>query len=170
MGVKPVGVRPLRLRPVTLSEVQKFVGTKHRHNQAPKRYRFAVAVEDGETGEIVGVAAAAQPVARLLDDGQTVEVVRSCTDGSPNANSMLYGALARAAKALGFTRMLTYTLESESGSSLKAAGWSVDRTGLAPQTWARPNRIRHDVDMFGSRLPPPENRIRWVKHLAGGQG
>jgi len=163
--MKPDGAVPLRLVPVTLSDVQKIVGTKHRHNQAPKRYRFAVGVENTETGELVGVAAAAQPVARLLDDGKTVEVIRSCTDGTVNANSMLYGALTRAAKALGFERMYTYTLESESGASLRGAGWEIDAAGLAPQTWARPNRVRHDVDMFGSRLPPPEHRIRWKKVL-----
>ena len=163
--MKPDGVVPLRVVPVALSEVQKFVGTLHRHNQAPKRYRFAVGDQNAETGDLVGVAAAAQPVARLLDDGKTIEVIRSCTDGTPNVNSMLYGAMTRAAKALGFERMITYTLESESGSSLKAAGWTVDRTGLAPQTWNRPNRSRPDVDMFGSRLPPLENRIRWTKSL-----
>lgn len=163
--MKPDGVVPLEVVPVTLSEVQRMVGTQHRHNQAPKRYRFAVGVKNSETGEIVGVAAASNPVARLLDDGLTVEVIRSCTDGTPNANSMLYGALSRAAKALGFRRMITYTLESESGASLRGAGWTVDKAGLQPQTWARPNRIRHDVDMFGSRLPPPEKRIRWRKTL-----
>ena len=163
--MKPANAVPLRLVPVTLSEVQKLVGTLHRHNQAPKRYRFAVGVRNTDTGDLVGVAAAAQPVARLLDDGKTVEVVRSCTDGTPNVNSMLYGALTRAAKALGFETMLTYTLESESGASLKAAGWMVDKSGLAPQTWNRPNRLRHDSDMFGTRLPPLENRIRWRKSL-----
>jgi hypothetical protein len=163
--MKPTNAVPLALTPVTLEQVKRFVGTNHRHNQAPKRYRFAVAVKNSETGEIVGVAAAAQPVARLLDDGSTVEVIRSCTDGTPNANSMLYGALTRAAKSLGFARLITYTLENESGSSLRAAGWSIDREGLAPQTWNRPNRHRNDVDMFGSRLPPTVNRIRWVKSL-----
>ena len=161
--MKPANCVPLQVVPVTLSEVQRIVGTQHRHNQAPKRYRFAVGVANAETGELVGVAAAAQPVARLLDDGKSVEVIRSCTDGTPNANSMLYGALTRAAKALGFETMWTYTLESESGASLRAAGWTPDKCGLGPQTWARPNRVRHDVDMFGTRLPPPENRIRWKK-------
>lgn len=162
---KPPNAKALELVPVTLKDVQRFVGHNHRHNQPPHRYRFAVGVRDSDTGNLVGVAAAAQPVARLLDDGNTVEVVRSCTDGTPNANSMLYGALTRAAKALGFKKMVTYTLASEGGASLKGSGWVVDAEGLRPRTWNMPNRFRKDKDMFGSLLPPPEERIRWVKHL-----
>ena len=163
--MKPDGAVVLEVTPVALDEVQRFIGTHHRHNQAPKRYRFAVGLKNKE-GKLVGVAAAAQPVARLLDDGMTIEVVRTCTDGTPNANSMLYGAIVRAAKALGFKKAITYTLEDESGASLKAAGWVIDKANLAPQTWNRPNRYRSDVDLFGSRLPPLKERTRWKKDLA----
>lgn len=84
-----------------------------------------------------------RPVARHLQDGRTLEVTRCCTDGTRNACSMLYGAAWRATKAMGYTKLITYTLTSESGSSLKAAGWKV--IGEAGGgTWNRPNRFRVD--------------------------
>lgn len=100
--MKPEGVVSMIITPVTLADVQRFIGEHHRHNKAPHRYRFATGLRRTDTDALIGVVAAAQPVARLLDDGVTVEVVRSCTDGTMNANSMLYGAITRAAKALGF--------------------------------------------------------------------
>lgn len=66
---------------------------------------------------------AGRPVARHFDDGLTLEVNRTCTDGTANANSMLYGAIWRAGKAMGYKRCITYTQHDESGASLRAAGW-----------------------------------------------
>lgn len=68
---------------------------------------------------------AGRPVARGLDDGHTIEVVRLATDGTPNACSMLYGACWRAARALGYVRGVTYTQTDESGASLRASGWTL---------------------------------------------
>jgi hypothetical protein len=87
------------LSPITLAEARAFVGEHHRHNKPPVGWKFGVGVE--RAGSLVGVAAAGRPVARLLADRFTLEVNRTCTDGSMNANSMLYGAVWRAAKALG---------------------------------------------------------------------
>lgn len=84
--------------------------------------KFCVALAD-DSGETHGVAIVGRPVARGLDDGWTLEVTRTCTDGTKNANSMLYGAAWRAARALGYRRLVTYTLVEESGTSLRAAGW-----------------------------------------------
>ncbi len=97
----------MELVPITQAEAKEFVTRLHRHNRAPVGSVCQVGVQVGD--ELVGVAIAGRPVARMLQDGYTLEVIRTCTDGTPNANSMLYGAIARAAKALGYRRLITYT-------------------------------------------------------------
>lgn len=111
----------LSLQPVDFSEACDFVARLHRHHRPPLGSKLQIGVNDGE--KLVGVIIAGRPIGRRLDDGVTLEVTRCCTDGTPNACSILYGAAWRAAKALGFSRMVTYTLPEEGGASLKAAGW-----------------------------------------------
>ena len=111
----------LELQPVSLKDANAFVNEHHRHHSATVGHKFSVAVNDGVS--IVGVAIIGRPVARHFDDGWTLEVNRCCTDGTKNAASMLYGAAWRAAKAMGYRRLITYTLASESGGSLVASGW-----------------------------------------------
>lgn len=111
----------LEVVPLTLREAQAFVQQHHRHNKPPHGCKFALGVR--AAGELVGVAVAGRPVARAFDDGRTLEVNRSCTDGTPHVNSMMYGAIWRAAKAMGYLRCITYTQANESGASLRAAGW-----------------------------------------------
>lgn len=82
----------VRLRPVTLREANAFVRTYHRHHGPVVGWKFGVGVED-EAGRLVGVAIAGRPVARMLDDGRTLEVLRCCTDGTPHVASMLYAAI-----------------------------------------------------------------------------
>src|SRR5262249_1701562 len=130
---------PMRLRPITLREARAFVAAHHRHLGPPCGHKFSVAVEEGV--EIVGVAIAGRPVSRLLDDGRTLELLRVCTQGTPNACSMLCGAVRRAAKALGDIRLVSYTLDSEPGTSLKASGWRCVAEVRAGQ-WGRAGRPR----------------------------
>lgn len=142
----------LRLVPVTRDVAFAFVDSHHRHHGRPQGYRFAVGAADGE--QLVGVAIAGRPVARMLDDGHTLEIVRVATDGTPNACSLLYGACWRAGRALGYDTAVTYTQQGESGASLRAAGWCIDAQ-LAPRAgWDTPTRRR------GSSSPPIP-RIRW---------
>ena len=152
----------LNLRACTIKEARRFVGEHHRHNRPPVGGRFAVAVE--RDGEVVAVGIAGQPVARLLDDGATIEVTRCCTDGTQNSASMVYGALCRAAKALGYKRAVTYTLETEIGSSLRASNWRRDGE-TRPQAWDRPSRSRPAVDLFGESLVPLGPKVRWIRDL-----
>jgi hypothetical protein len=105
----------LSLQPITFAEACEFVRKHHRHHAPSVGWLFGCAVNDGE--KVVGVVMVGRPVARMLQDGYTAEVTRLCTDGTKNAASMLYGAAWRAAKALGYRRLLTYTLETEAGSS-----------------------------------------------------
>lgn len=111
--------------PVNLKEAQEFVSNFHRHNRAPKGYLFAVGASDGE--QLVGVATVGRPVARQLDDGETAEVTRCCVVATApkGACSFLYARCWNAARAMGWRRMVTYTLQSESGASLRGAGWRV---------------------------------------------
>ncbi len=124
----------MQVKPVTFKAACAFVAALHRHNKPPRGHKFSVALYKGE--QMVGVAMAGRPVARSFDDGLTLEVNRTCTDGTPNANSMLYGAVWRAGKAMGYRRCITYTQADESGASLKAAGF-VRVKELAPRaSWA----------------------------------
>lgn len=153
----------LTLRPITLADARRYVAEHHRHNLPPQGWLFGVAVEDHE--RIRGVAVAGRPVARALDDGHTIEITRSCTDGASNANSMLYGALWRAARALGYRRAFTYTLASESGASLRASGWTRDAELAERGGWDN-GRHRVEVDLFGNERTPTGPKVRWVKAAA----
>ena len=132
--------RGLSLCPISRKEARLFVELHHRHAGPPPGDIFRVAVHDGE--EIVGVAIVGRPVARLEDDGRTVELTRlAVSEGHSNAASMLLGAVRRAAFALGYRRLVTMTLQSESGSSLRAAGYRL--LGERPdRNWNCPGRPR----------------------------
>ena len=113
----------LELSPITLTEANEFVLQLHRNHAPVVGHKFSIAAWDGEN--VRGVAIVGRPVSRHLDDGWTLEVNRLCTDGAKNACSMLYGASWRAAKAMGYKRLYTYTLPQEGGASLRAAGWKL---------------------------------------------
>lgn len=144
----------LRIVPITQKKAFEFVALWHRHHQPPRGCKYAIGVAVGNI--LVGVAITGRPVARLFDDGMTVEVTRVATDGAANACSMLYGASWRAAKALGFARAITYTQDGESGASLRAAGWIAHDARLRSRPgWNMPGRARSN-DLYVST-----ERIRW---------
>jgi hypothetical protein len=130
----------LRLVPVRFDEACAFVAAWHRHHEPPIGHKFSIGAVAGET--LVGVATVGRPVARHLDDGLTLEVTRTATDGTKNANSFLYGAAWRATRALGYARLVTYTQEGESGASLRGAGWRVIGERRARGGWTCPSRPR----------------------------
>lgn len=111
----------LQVVPISLKEANAFVSENHRHHHPVVGHKFSIGASDGE--KIVGVAIVGRPVSRYLDDGCTLEVNRCCTDGTKNACSLLYGAAWRAARAMGYKKLVTYILASENGSSLKASGY-----------------------------------------------
>ena len=111
----------LKITPISFYEAKAFVSAHHRHHKPTTGHKFSIAVSDGAI--VRGVAMVGRPVSRHLDDGWTLEVNRLCTNGAANACSMLYGAAWRAAKALGYRRLITYTLPAEGGASLRASGW-----------------------------------------------
>lgn len=144
----------LHIRPIGLRAANAFVADHHRHHGPTRGHKFSISVADAQ-GQIRGVAIAGRPVARQLDDGVHLEVLRVCTDGTPNVCSMLYGAVRRAAKAMGYPteQIITYTLEGESGASLRAAGWQLDGC-TEGGSWDRPSRSRVDSH-------PTEKKLRW---------
>jgi hypothetical protein len=114
----------LTITPISLDEANAFVEVHHRHHNPVPGAKFCIAVSDEEQ-KVRGVAIVGRPVARHSDDGWTLEVNRCCTDGARNACSMLYGSAWKAAKAMGYKRLITYTLPEEGGASLRAAGWQL---------------------------------------------
>ena len=129
------GLRHIR---ISLAEANTFVETKHRHHPPVVGHLFSIGAMRGD--DLVGVVIVGRPVARMRDDGLTAEVTRLCTDGSRNVCSFLYGKAARAAFALGFRRIGTYTLPDEGGASLRASGWHLigERGGGEWNTRSRP--------------------------------
>ena len=128
----------LHLVPVSFATACEFVALHH--HKPPVGHVFSIGAADAD--ELVGVAMVGRPVARGFDDGLTLEVNRACVADARNANSMLYGACARAAFALGYRRLITYTEAGESGASLRAAGWRIVAERPPHRGWDRPNRRR----------------------------
>ena len=131
----------LRAVPMDLEGANEFVLRQHRHHGPVQGHKFSIGASVGDT--LVGVAIVGRPVSRHRDDGLTLEVTRLCTDGTRNACSFLYGAAARAAFALGFTRIGTYIRADEDGRSVIGAGWKL--IGQTPgRSWSVPSRPRKD--------------------------
>lgn len=142
---------------MSLPEANEFVAALHRHHPEVQGHKFSIgAVKEGK---LVGVAIIGRPVSRMLQDGHTLEVTRLCTDGTKNACSFLYGAAARAAFALGYNRIGTYTLPDEGGASLRATGWKLigERGG---GSWNVPSRPRKDKAPIGVKLRWEQDRSR----------
>lgn len=146
----------LRVVPCTLKRARAYVAQHHRHLGPPVGGLFAVGLVRGT--ELVGVAIVGRPVARMLQDGQTAEVTRVCTPGVRNACSMLLGACRRASIALGYRRLVTYTLASEPGSSLRAAGFR-ETAVVRGAAWSRASRPRNE--------PTTGDKRRWKAPIAG---
>ena len=139
----------LAAAPIDFAQAAEFVRQHHRHHTPPAGHKFSIAALLGE--EVEGVVIVGRPVARRRDDGRTLEVTRLCTRGHPNACSFLYGAAARATFALGYARLGTYTLKSEPGTSLLAAGWKL--VAETPgKSWSVPSRPRADKHPLEPRL------------------
>lgn len=143
----------LHLSPIDIKKANAYVACHHRHHGVSQGMKFAVAVKD-HTGVTRGVAIASKPRNRDLMKGGYLEVVRVCTDGTPNACSMLYSAMRRAGTALGYEqgKIITYTLRTEPGTSLHAAGWVKDKA-VVGEGWDRPGRTREAVVVA--------DKVRW---------
>lgn len=144
--------------PITLREAQEFIQEHHRHNSQPCGHKFSIGLEEG--GRLIGVVTAGKPIARANDNGYTLEITRCCVlEGKRNANSRLYAAAIKVARAMGYRRVITYTLPDESGASLKAVGFCFDgMTRYNPNGWNMPGRPRKKPAHY-----PDGPKKRWIR-------
>ena len=147
--------RKLVIVPITQAEAKAFIKQHHRHHipSIGSIFNIACALE----GKIVGVAMIGRPVARGLDDGWTIEVTRLCSDGTENVCSKLYAAARKIASAMGYKKIVTYILENESGTSLKASGWKMVARTMGG-SWNCKSRPRIDKS-------PTQRKFRWESEL-----
>jgi hypothetical protein len=156
--MKPSNAIRLTIVPLELREANEFVAGFHRHHKPVLGHRFSVGVID-ERCNLRGVAVIGRPVARLAGHPrQVLEVTRLATDGTPNACSMLYGAAARIGKQLGYGKIQTYILEQESGTSLRAAGWSMEAISQGRE-WKHTDGVPRRTDQ------PMGDKARWSMML-----
>lgn len=143
----------LAIAHISFKDACDYVNEHHRHHIAPQGHKFSIAAT--KNNAIVGVVICGRPVARYLDDGDTLEVTRLASNGTRNTCSFLYQAAWRATRALGYKRLITYILESESGTSLRAAGWKC-LGSCGGGSWDRSSRKRSDKH-------PLQEKIKWEK-------
>ena len=141
------------LKPTTLKSANEFLKKYHRHSAPVTGGRFAIMAE--LNGKIIGVGIAGRPISRHLDNGLTAEITRVCTDGTPNANSFIYGRMKRILQSMGYKKIITYTLASESGASLRAINAKIERTTKAEE-WDRKARRRNSQAIYS------EPKYRWA--------
>lgn len=153
----------MQLVPISLAQARRFVAEHHSHNGPTNGWKFGVGVECD--GQLVAVGVCEPVKARLLGDDRCIEIVRVATDRTRMACSMVYGALCRAAKALGYLVAYTYTLASECASCVKAAGFVFDAFVSENSGWSRVNRPRVDIDLFGTPTKPLGEKVRWRRDL-----
>lgn len=157
----------LRIVPISLKTANAFVEELHRHHSKVQGHKFSIGVMKEE--KLVGVCIVGRPVSRYLDNGNTLEVTRLCTDGTYNACSILYARAAKIAKDMGYAKIITYILQSESGTSLKASGWICEGEA-GGGNWSVPSRPRELIPAQMSLFPqkekyPTEKKVRWSKDL-----
>ena len=135
----------LEIQPITYAEACDFIREYHSHHLPPQGWKFGIAVNDGK--KIVGVISVGRPVARYSDNGWTLEVTRCCTDRTKHVASKLYAAAWRAVRAMGYKRLITYTLKEEKGTSLVAAGWKIigETSGGSWNCKSRPRIDKHPL-------------------------
>ena len=157
----------MKIIPITFKEASDFVNKYHRHHSASQGCKFCIGLED--KGNLIGVAICGRPVARKLDNGKTLEINRLCTLGAKNACSMLYGACCRIAKDMGYEKVITYILQSETGTSLKAANFTLEKERAGGVNWTSKRKQKEikQLTIFGEEIikkqPPEEMKQLWVK-------
>lgn len=131
---------------IDFSAACDFIDKHHEHNKRTVGHIFSLGLWRGRV--LIGVAVCGRPVSRHLDDGKTIEVYRNCVPhcfkNTKNACSILYGACIRTAKKKGFTKVITYTLMSEKGSSLKAANFIMEAENVGGIKWTGKRKFVDD--------------------------
>ncbi len=144
----------MEIRPITFKTASDFINQHHRHHKATVGHKFSIGLYEDD--RLIGVAVCGRPVSRYYDDGITCEINRLCTDGTHNACSRLYGACCRIAKEMGYKKIITYILKSESGASLKASNFVCEGEAGGTHWTGKRNR--------GQNIPA-EMKMRWARSL-----
>lgn len=149
----------MKIRWITQKEANEFIVKHHRHHDAVvgSITQVGLFIEN----ELAGIAVISRPVSRRLDFRRITEVTRLCTFGTENACSKLYGAAARIAREMGFEKIQTFILQSESGISLKASGWVLEEENCGGEKW----HGRAHINLFGEEKRPPEKKKRYAKYF-----
>lgn len=155
----------MEVRQTTLKAANSYVEQYHRHHGRVVGHKWSLAAY--KDGHLCGVAIVGRPTGRRLDDGKTLEVTRLCTDGTRNACSCLYAAAARRARAEGYAKIITFILQSEPGTSLRAAGWEMEAAKAGRPKWNAERYADRPVQLtlFPKKQPPAEYKQRWAKRL-----
>lgn len=159
----------LYIKPISLKEANSYVETNHRHHRKATGHKFSIGAYEGDV--LHGVAIVGRPLSRFLDDGETLEVLRLCTDGTYNACSILYARCAKIAKDMGYSKIITYILEEENGSSLRASGWTCEEESVGGGSWdnctrGEDNRNYVQMSLFDERPKYPiGKKKRYVRCL-----
>lgn len=155
----------VEVRPIPLKEANIYVERYHRHHDKVVGHKWSLAAY--KDGRLCGVAIVGRPTGRRLDDGKTLEVTRLCTNGTKNACSFLYAAAAQKAKREGYAKIITFILQSEPGTSLRAAGWTMEAAKAGKPKWntQRYNERPVQLTLFPKKQPPAEYKQRWSKQL-----
>ena len=143
------------IKPITIKDADKFVTAHHRHNKAAANGKFAIGCWLND--ELIGVGIGGRPRSRHLDNGLTFEVYRVCTIGHKNATSFIYSKMKKIAQLMGYTKIITYTLQAESGSSLKAIGAHIDKNVEHKKQWNDYGKIKRNHQEVTTQL-----KFRWV--------
>lgn len=143
----------MNIVPISLKDANEFVLINHRHNKPTQGHKWSLGLLN-DCGLLIGVGIVGRPVSRILDDGFTLEILRVCTNGERNSNSFLYGRIVKIARLMGYKKIITYTLEKETGASLRAVGARPEKASK-PSSWGRKNRPRKEQSIYY------EQKIRW---------
>ena len=149
----------LKIVPLELKELNELVEKWHRHHKRVQGHRFSIGVIDTVTKELVGGCSVGRPVARKINSKEVLEVTRLVTNGHKNTCSILYAAAARVGRELGYKKIQTYILQSESGHSLKVSGWECENNNVGGGQWKHTDGKPRRTDQ------PTEKKQRWAKYL-----
>jgi len=145
----------LKIIPLHIRQANEFVKEHHRHNKPVVGGKICIgALKDNK---LVGVAIAGRPLSRMLDKGKQLEIYRVCTDGTKNANSFLYSRIKRIAQLMGYEKVYTYTLQRESGASLRAIGATIDKSVEHQRQWNNSEKVKRNYQEVSEEL-----KFRWV--------
>lgn len=158
----------LKIKPISLKKANEYIYEFHRHHGIATGHKFSLSVWDDD--RLCGVAIVGHPQSRMIDNDNVLEVLRLCTDGTYNACSILYSRCAKVGKDMGYKKIITYILESETGASLKASGWTCEEKKCGGFSWGGTREVdRHKYEQLTfvefKKQPPKELKQRWVKVL-----